>query len=79
MAAGINSLRDQEMIEGIVVRIHTAGLAYATDVPGDRAFAFRFSKIRGYRGESPAEVGLRVGSHVRLSLVNDQVVSVDLQ
>ena len=54
------------------------GLAYVEEKGSKRRFAFTFGKIRGYRGETAQELGLRVGSLVRFSVTDERVDEVEL-
>jgi len=50
-----------------IVRV-TGSVAYAADDDQkmDRLAAFPFGKIKGYRGQTAKELGLRAGSKVKL-------------
>ncbi len=50
--------------EGVVVRVNPAGLGVVKDARSEQLYAFTFDQIRDYHGESPAEIGLRVGRRV---------------
>lgn len=68
-----------EQHEGKVLRVNEAGLGIVEDERSRQQFVFTFDKIRGYRGESPREIGLRAGAHVRFSATADyQVTSVEV-
>lgn len=61
-----------------IVRV-TNGVVYADDQNKDKLTAFSFGKIKGYRGQTAEELGLRPGSEVFLEYdINNKVGSVSL-
>jgi hypothetical protein len=59
-----------------IVRV-TDGVAYADDKDNNRLAAFSFGKIKGYRGQTAKELGLRPGREVTLEYdAEDKVDSV---
>lgn len=63
---------------GQVVFLDREGVVVVRDQQSHRHFAFTFDKIKGYRGETAREIGLREGRQVRFDMRNDQVASVEL-
>lgn len=61
-----------------VVRITDSGLAYVAEAETKRAHVFCFDKIQNYRGQTPEELGLRVGQDVTLTIHNGTVRSVEV-
>ena len=70
---------EEKPIDGTVLMVNAAGLAFAVEPETGREYSFTFDKIRNYRGQSSTELGLKTGSRVRL-FVNERLVSaVELQ
>lgn len=70
--------RSKVMREGEIKRVSPAGLGFVEDDATRTLFAFTFDKIDNYRGETPRELGLAKGRHVRFTTEDDKVVSVQL-
>ena len=63
---------------GTIVQIDSFGLA-AVKTEGDgRIYPFTFDKIRKYRGESPREIGLRLGAQVRFLAADGKIKDVEI-
>ena len=65
---------------GKVVYLTATGLAMVEEcVAGATAtYGFTFDKIRGYRGESPREIGLAVGTEVDFKAEGEIVQEVSI-
>lgn len=59
----------------VLTRVTQDGLAYFYDATAQKSFAFTFDKIKGYKGETPKELGLHPGSQVLVDL--DEKKAVD--
>lgn len=66
------------MTRGVVFKLNENGLGFIRDRSGHH-YAFTFDKIRGYRGERAAELGLKVGSVVSFGVQEDRVCLVNLR
>ena len=66
------------MHDGVILEVVEGGLAYVEEEGTKKRFAFRFGRIRDYRGESAQELGLHVGSRVRFTTTGELVNQVDL-
>lgn len=63
--------------KAIIVRVAEGGVAYANDPAMPKLAAFSFGKIRGYKGQTANELGLRRGQEVTIEYdERDQVNSV---
>ena len=64
--------------EGVIVQVAEGGLAYLEEKESKKRFAFRFGKIRDYRGESARELRLRVGTRVHFRAHGNLIDEVEL-
>jgi hypothetical protein len=62
-------------VAGVVERTNKYGLFVVNS--GGKRFGFTLDKVRRYSGQDPAEIGLKVGDTVALSVRNDRVQSAD--
>lgn len=65
--------------KGVVSRISPLRVVFISE-PSGETYTFHFNKIRGYRGESPKELGLKPGRTVSFSLSpdHDRILEVEL-
>ena len=66
------------MNAGVVLEVTKDGLGFLEEEQSKKRFAFTFDKIRGYRGETVRELGIRVGSRVRFITAGPLVERVEL-
>ena len=59
---------------GQVIKFSRSGIGILEDLETKEQFGFTFDKIKGYGGEYPEELGLRVGSEVSFDAGEDGVV-----
>lgn len=72
--------RPHEIHQGVVIRINRFGLGIIEEEPSTTRYVFTFDKIRGYRGESPREIGLKVGTWVEFTLKDEgRIATVTLK
>lgn len=63
---------------GALIRINNAGLCFIEENTSGRRYVFTFDKIVGYAGQSPGELGLRIGRQLRFLSDAEQVEEVYL-
>ncbi len=63
---------------GRIVHLDKQGLVVVQEESSHSHFAFTFDKIKGYRGESAKEIGLKEGRRVRFSADGEQVKTAEL-
>jgi hypothetical protein len=64
---------------GKVVRVVPTGLCFVEEASSGKVYPFTFDKIRGYRGETVRELGLRSGLSIRFTTgETDLIDSVEL-
>jgi hypothetical protein len=66
------------MKKGVIVQVVKDDLAYIEEEISKRRFVFEFSMIKGYRGESAQELGLREGSQVLFRATDGIIAEVEL-
>jgi hypothetical protein len=63
---------------GLIVELDKDGLVVVQDKDNHSHFAFTFDKIKGYRGETAREIGLREGRQVRFDADGKHVKKAEL-
>lgn len=63
---------------GRIVHLDKQGLVVVQDTSSRCHFAFTFDKIKGYRGETAKEIGLREGREVRFVAEGERVEQAEL-
>ena len=63
---------------GTIVQMDSFGLAAVKSEGDGRIYPFTFDKIRSYRGESPREIGLRLGTQVRFLAADGKIKDVEI-
>ncbi|MDD5035450.1 MAG: hypothetical protein PHE55_11915 [Methylococcaceae bacterium] len=54
-----------------VIRSTANGVAYINVTPSNEVAAFSFDKIKGYRGETASELGLKTGKLITVEYNDD--------
>ena len=66
-------------LRGKVLRVVPTGLCFVEEASTGKVYPFTFDKIRGYRGETVRELGLRSGLCVRFTVGETSLIdSVEL-
>ncbi len=63
----------QHSLPGKVIDVTTSGTGGVLSSQPERLMGFTFDKLAGYRGESPKEYGVSVGTSVRFEEQNGQI------
>jgi len=64
---------------GKILEVIPTGLCFVVDASSGKVYPFTFDKIRGYRGETVRELGLRSGLHIRFTIGETSLIdSVEL-
>ena len=63
---------------GRIVHLDRKGLVIVQDAQTHTHYAFTFGKIRGYRGETAREIGLKEGGGVTFTAEGEHVEQAEL-